>query len=103
MVSHRQINTTWKPVVGKRAVAQDQCREMILILGASKSGSPKWNLVFRAYNEGIAFRYVLDPAANDGRSIRITHDHAEFAFTGDHQVWSYRHENRPLGPDRIFR
>jgi len=101
MVSHRQINTSWKPVVGKRSEVRDRCRQMTLHLQPQVNGLPKMNLVFRAYNEGIAFRYVLKPASDETQTIRITHDRSEFAFTGDHQAWSYRHENRPFGPDRI--
>lgn len=103
MVTYRQIHTTWKPAVGKRSLVRDHCHEMTMHLGSSKADRIRLNVVFRAYDEGIAFRYLLEPepAVNEWPTIRITGDQTEFAFVDDHQAWSYRHENRPFGPDRL--
>ena len=41
----------------------------------------------RAYDEGVAFRYIIDKGPG-GDTLHIASEHTEFQFTADHDVWA---------------
>ena len=51
-------NTVWKPVYGERAEIKDNYNQTIFTVKKNGKDS-KLQIVVRAYNEGIAFRYVF--------------------------------------------
>lgn len=51
--------STWKPVYGERSEYPDNYNEMTVVLEESLPPHRKLRIVFRAYNEGIAFRYEI--------------------------------------------
>lgn len=81
-------NTVWKPVWGKRSVVPDHYREATIDLGS-------YQLQARAYDEGIAFRYVLPRQKPTGAEATAFH------FAGDYTAWSYNGENPNIGPEKI--
>ena len=99
--SARSVDETWTPVWGKRRQVVNRCRELVLSL--ARAGGPllRMDILFRAYDDGAAFRYVLGPGAGPPQTVEVTDDLAEFRFAGDWEAWSYRRENRPLGPERL--
>src|SRR6056297_419057 len=44
------------------------------------------NLIFRAFNDGIGFRYEI-PQQTSYSSVEITSEGTEFNFTGNHKAW----------------
>ncbi|WP_233635672.1 glycoside hydrolase family 97 protein [Hymenobacter setariae] len=86
-ILRRAVNTVWKPVWGKRALVPDQYNELTLDLKTYK-------IIARAYNEGIAFRYVYP--AGQAPTERTT-----FAFAGNYTAWYYNGENHNLGPEKL--
>jgi alpha-glucosidase len=81
-------NTVWKPVWGKRAVVPDRYRQAIIDLGS-------YQLQARAYDEGVAFRYVFPGAKPTGAESTAFH------FAGDYTAWSYNGENPNIGPEKL--
>ena len=77
---------TWKPVWGERSTVRDHYRGATVIF---KRPEPQGELELdvRAYDQGVAFRYVVDPSAGRN-SIRIEREETEFRFTGDHNLWA---------------
>ena len=78
-------DATWKPVAGERATIRDYYNQLAVELRAT-GGAQRLTLTFRAYDEGVAFNYTL-PREN-GRSVDITNEATQFAFTGDHPAWA---------------
>jgi len=80
-------DSTWKPVCGERAEIRDRYSEVVLEL--HKAGMPDRTLsvTFRAYDEGIAFRYTLprQPGMEKGH---IEREISEFRFLADHPIWA---------------
>jgi len=75
----------WRPVWGKRSIVHDDYREMAMV-------SDVYTIKARAYNDGIAFRYV------DGQSdAELT----EFNFAGNYDAWYYNGENHNIGPEKL--
>jgi alpha-glucosidase len=81
-------NTVWKPVWGKRAVVPDRYREATIDLGS-------YQLQARAYDEGVAFRYVFPKQRPTGAEA------TDFHFAGDYTAWYYNGENHNLGPEKL--
>lgn len=82
-----QADTTWKPLYGERAEVRDHYHELRLEFEQTGSSHLRFDLVFRAYDEGIAFRYEI-PAQAGLDSIRIARELTEFHFPGEVAVWA---------------
>ncbi len=52
-------NSTWENPFGPRRVVADRYHEMTVSLREKRAPGRRVDIVFRAYNEGLAFRYVL--------------------------------------------
>lgn len=78
----RSNDQTWKPVWGEVAAIRDHYQELIMYL-ENKSG--KMNIRFRAYNDGIGFRYEFPDQAL--KELAVTDEVTEFAMTADHTAW----------------
>ena len=55
----RTGNTTWENPFGPRRRVADRYYEMTVSLREKKAPGRRMDVVFRAYNEGLAFRYIL--------------------------------------------
>ena len=75
-VKRRAENSVWKPVWGKRAVVPDRYREAAIDLGS-------YQIKARAYDEGVAFRYVF-PGAKP--LDQLLHGDSVSPFTQGHQL-----------------
>jgi alpha-glucosidase len=87
-VKRRAENTVWKPVWGKRTVVPDRYREATLDLGV-------YQIQARAYDEGVAFRYVFPGQKPTGAEATA------FNFAGDYTAWYYNGENHNIGPEKL--
>ncbi len=87
-VKQRAENSVWKTVWGKRSVVPDRYREATIDLGS-------YQLQARAYDEGVAFRYVFPDAKP------TTAETTAFNFAGDYTAWYYNGENHNLGPEKL--
>ncbi len=86
----REVDETWRPVYGERAEVRDFYREMTLKFrkgegeGKEEGGYDKrrnylMNIVVRAYNEGVAFRYHF-PETTNGLFLHITGEQTSFTL-----------------------
>lgn len=98
-VNRRIVDEHWSPAVGKRGVVKNRYTEMTISLARNAKMLTQMDVVFRAYDEGIAFRYVLK--GKKGKPLVVAKDLSEFNFISDFQVWSYAGERRPSGPELI--
>jgi alpha-glucosidase len=86
--TRRAENSVWKPIWGKRAVVPDRYREATLDFGA-------YQLQARAYDDGVAFRYVFPAQRPTGSEATA------FNFAGDYTAWYFNGENHNLGPEKL--
>ncbi|MFT4077103.1 MAG: glycoside hydrolase family 97 protein [Asticcacaulis sp.] len=82
-VTTRSVNDTYAIVAGKAATAPDHYNETTLTFHET-GGSRELTLIFRVYDTGVAFRYVL-PA--QGAAYGLYGEKTEFAFSGDYDCW----------------
>lgn len=80
---------TWKPVWGFLSEVHDHYNELTLKLQETAASKRLLHVVLRAYNEGVAVRYVFprQPALDQ---VTIKKLLTEFRFTGDHVTYTAR-------------
>lgn len=86
-------NETWQQPWGEVAQVQDHHNELRISVQETSAGSRKFDVVFRAFNDGIGFRYELPAQPNLGE-FEIMEELTEFAFANDARAWSIP-SNRP--------
>ncbi|RZJ67600.1 MAG: glycoside hydrolase family 97 protein [Flavobacterium sp.] len=76
-------NETWKPVLGEVATIRDNYNQLTIQL-LQTTTERKMNIVFRLYDEGLAFRYEF-PDQYRWKYFTVTGEFTEFNLTGDHK------------------
>lgn len=79
------VNRNWERTWGKNKKVTDHCMEHTVYLENNETGL-KLELVVRAYENGVAFRYSF-PEQEGLDRIEIAGEHTQFRFTGDHSTW----------------
>ena len=79
------LDETWAPVWGEESQIRNQYNELLIGL-TQKSTGRKINIRFRAFNEGIGFRYEF-PSQDQLGYFVIQEEKTEFAMTGDHTAF----------------
>ena len=108
---HQKTDERWKPVYGERAEVRDCYNEMTLKLkkgegngnqdgGYDKRKNYFMNIIVRAYNEGVAFRYHF-PEMTNGLFLHIVGEQTSFTMPEGTMAYYERwaqgpYELRPL-------
>ncbi len=79
------IDETWQPVLGEEKNIRNNYSELSLEL-IQKSTGKKLNIVFRVFNEGVAFRYEFPKQPNLNYFI-ISDELSQFNLTGNHKAF----------------
>jgi alpha-glucosidase len=83
----RSFRETWQTVVGKSREILDHGNELVLSLRESRPPGRRLQVAFRAYDDGVAFRYVL-PRQPGLEEFRLAAERSEFRFAGNPEVWA---------------
>lgn len=86
-VSTRSHDATWQPVWGQRAQIRDHYHELALNLRESAPPRRQFTLVFRIFDDGVAFRYQVPAQAALAGDLVITDELTEFAFARNFSAW----------------
>lgn len=99
-VEYRTEDNTWKPVYGEQAQIRDHYNEMTIHLlkgGKHDDGTGGrydkrqqylFDIIVRAYDEGVAFRYHF-PEATNGLFMHITEDLTSFRFAPSAEAYHF--------------
>ena len=82
-VQFYQVDSTWMPVLGEEAYIQDQHNALLLHL--ETPSKHKLKLHFKAFNNGIGFRYEFDHQGAD--SLSVIREFTEFQLAEDYTTW----------------
>jgi alpha-glucosidase len=80
-------DTTWTPVYGERNRIRDHYNESVITITRENRKFPALQLIVRAYNSGIAFRYKFATNENGGPYLHITNESTEFNFQENTKAW----------------
>ncbi len=83
--SHGYHYGIWEPVWGERSQVVNRYHSATIGLSpeTQDEDAPPMEIELRAYNEGVAFRYMIRAPR-----LRIASEATEFRFAGDHPVWA---------------
>ncbi|MCK9222987.1 MAG: glycoside hydrolase family 97 protein [Limnochordia bacterium] len=70
-------NDNWEPVYGERSLVTDEYNQLEIVLKEDKTPSRLLKIEFRAYNAGVAFRYLL-PEQKTLRNFTIASEFTQF-------------------------
>lgn len=98
-VQRHKENRVWKPIWGKRAVVPDKYNELLLTLNAPQTDGDGMQIAIRAYNDGVAFRYIM-PQGNV-KSQKVLSELTAYNFAGNYVAWFYNGENHNIGPEHL--
>lgn len=79
------FNETWKPVLGEQSTIENHYNQLIVSLQQPNS-KIKMNIIFRVFDEGVAFRYDF-PKQKDLNYFIISDEKSEFNLTADHKTF----------------
>lgn len=79
------VDETWQPVLGEEKNIRNNYSELSLEL-IQKSTGKKLNIVFRVFNEGVAFRYEFPKQPNLNYFI-VSDELSQFNLTGNHKAF----------------
>ncbi len=79
-------DTRYRLLAGKTSSARDHYNELTLGLTETGGAHRKLEIVFRAYDDGVAFRYRL-PVQPGFIDLRLAGELTEFAFPSDYRCW----------------
>jgi len=79
-------DTHYRLIAGKTSAGRDHYNELTLKLTETGGAQRKLDIVFRAYDDGVAFRYRL-PVQPGFTDLRLAGELTEFAFPADYRCW----------------
>ncbi|HNP32995.1 MAG TPA: glycoside hydrolase family 97 protein [Flavobacterium sp.] len=81
----KNIDKSWQPVLGEQSTIKNVYNESIFALSQKATGR-RLNIIFRVFDEGVAFRYDFPKQPNLNYFI-ISDEVSEFNLTGDHKTF----------------
>ena len=86
-ISESKVDTVWKPVYGERSLIRDLYKGKVISLLHNNNPRSEMQLEVRAYNEGIAFRYLFPENPGGGRYVNITGEATQFSMPEGTMAW----------------
>ncbi|RED94080.1 glycoside hydrolase family 97 protein [Marinoscillum furvescens] len=86
-VDQNTVNETWEMPWGEQREVANQYNELRVRLNETSGAGRNFHIVFRAFNDGIGFRYEFPKQEALSGDVIITEEKTEFNLTGDHKVW----------------
>ncbi len=80
------VNNTWEMPWGERRIVKNHYNESIINLQETTPPNRRLKIFFRAYDDGIGFRYEL-LSSEKTDSVIIMDENTSFKLTGDHLCW----------------
>jgi hypothetical protein len=84
-VKNSSFNESWKPVLGEQSSIVNHYNELIIAL-FQKGTHIKMNIIFRVFDEGVAFRYDF-PKQKDLNYFIISDEVSQFNLTENNKVF----------------
>lgn len=98
--SRNKVDRVWNPLWGKRAEVRERYNELTLELkGNGPASLKRLRLVVRAYDDGVAFRYVIPEG--EGGELKVTSELTGYNFADDYTAWFYNGESHNIGPEKL--
>lgn len=98
-----KVNESWQPVLGEQATIQNVYNQTTYFL-LQKETNRKLNIIFRVYDEGVAFRYDVPKQSNlnyfvvsdEKTHFNLLENHKAFWIPGDYDSQEYAYNETNL-------
>jgi len=80
-------DSTWDNPFGQHRAVRDHYRELKVALREHADAPSRMNLIVRAYDQGVAFRYEI-PVQPGLEDYAVTSENTEFIFSSDLTCWA---------------
>ena len=89
--THQSADLTWENPLGKRRIVRDHHNQLQLLLRERSAAGRTFEVVFRAFNDGVAFRYELlsQPGMRD---FVLEEELTQFVFPADYTCFAGEQE-----------
>jgi hypothetical protein len=99
----KSVNETWQPVLGEQSIIQNNYNQVTYFL-LQKATNRKFNIIFRVYNEGVAFRYEFPKQdqlnyfviSDEKTTFNLVENHKAFWIPGDYDSQEYAYNETKL-------
>lgn len=99
----KSVNETWQPVLGEQSSIQNTYNQVTYFL-LQKETNRKLNIIFRVYNEGVAFRYDFPKqeslnyfiVSDEKTTFNLVENHKAFWIPGDYDSQEYAYNETKL-------
>jgi len=85
-ISTANLDEVWDMPWGEQNSVRNNYKEMLVELKEANAPNRKLNIYFKAYNDGIGFRYEF-PEQDGVDELIITDENTSFNLTSDHTCW----------------
>ena len=85
-VKKEEINNNWEPIWGQKSKIKNHYQQLTIKLQEKKNLEREVKLVFRVYNDGLGFRYIL-PEQENLDKLNIVSEETMFKFANDNTAW----------------
>ncbi len=93
----QSLDETWKPTWGRFSSIRNHCNQSVWSLKERGPLARTLEIVVRAYDRGVAVRYILQ---GNGKAV-FRDDATHFSFAESPTCWGYNGERANLGPSPI--
>jgi glucan 1,4-alpha-glucosidase len=102
-VGNTTFSETWKPVLGEQSSIKNQYNELLIAL-SQKENNIKLNIIFRVFDDGIAFRYDFPSQkelnyfiiSDEVSQFNLTENNKAFWIPGDFDSNEYQYEETKI-------
>lgn len=88
---------SWQTVNGKQSEVRNHYAQYEISVRKQKAPSITCRIIFRVYDDGFAYRYILDSGDNID-SIQVSKEMTRLNMDQDFTYWAYNGEAQTLGP-----
>lgn len=93
-----KFDETWETVVEKNKTVRNYYNEYIFNIKHNLSNKLTYELMFRCYNDGFAYRYIVNNSSKD--SIHLNSELTDLQFKNDYIYWAFNGERHNIGPEK---
>jgi len=80
------VDETWEQPWGEKREIRNQYRSLVVELAQDRTPAARMQIEFRAFDDGIGFRYVIPESAGRGK-FSVMDELTEFALAEDYRAW----------------
>ena len=101
-VTRRSVDERYPIVSGKQREGRNRCEEATVALEETDAKGRLLEVVVRAYDDGVALRYMLPKQPALERGVEIRSEQTEFRFLGNHRAWALQLVSFTTSNEREF-